>query len=133
MENSVFGSLEESSPTVAKYLMSIPSSRLIWGGDKSNSLAGLLDLGQNDTYLNQEGPVIEYAAQDVWHFSDWSYLAAFIKEHFQAVRVVTASEEEGCGSLEMLQLYDWEGLLRSLVDSARLKAATVVRLSVWKP
>lgn len=101
--------------TVCKYLTCTPVTP---GGGRNNELSGKLDFGQEDGDLVIDGAVIGYA-NIVWHFSEWSYLAEFLKEHFGATRVVVASEEDGCGSLENLSLYDYEAIVTDLVATAK--------------
>jgi hypothetical protein len=120
-EESVFAdnagfwtTMQEGFPTVYKYLEELGKT----GKGRSNELSGIMDFGQHMEDIEgilQSGNEICYSACDVWHFSDWSYLAAFIKTHFKAVKVVIASEEDGCGSLDSLNLYEYEEIVTALV------------------
>jgi hypothetical protein len=87
-------------------------------GKPQEKLSGHLDFGQDENdvqYLNLSGSELGYCATNVWHFADWSDLANFIKTYFKAIKVVVASEEDGCGSLESLNLYEYEEIVKALV------------------
>lgn len=114
-------------PIIYEYL----KSAALANGGKGNELSGTLDFGQSEEDIDNiclGSTTIGYAATNVWHFSDWSNLAAFITSEFGAVKTVWASEEDGCGSLKGLQLYDYEGIVKSLVDNSRLDEVLLLGL-----
>ena len=88
-----------------------------------SDLSGKLDFGQdeyNEPVIN--GNIIEYEAYNVWHFSNWGGLIPFFKEKFGAVKVVVASEEDGCGNLESLQLYEYQEIVEAILKKAKKKS-----------
>ena len=112
---------KEKFPITTAYLKSFN----MLDGEKNNGLAGRLDLcsyPENVEYIQLDGSVIGYTANDVWHFADWSPLAEFLKTQFGAIKVAISSEENGCGSLDSLQLFDYRGIVECLVKRAKSEA-----------
>ena len=99
-------------PSVWNCLQRIPGETF----DDLGSLSGHLDYGQSeedrDASLYNDGSVLVYS-QEVWHMADWDLLLVFLKD-LGAIRVVTDSEEGG-GSLDGLQLYDWAGIVSDIL------------------
>jgi hypothetical protein len=86
---------EKSHPLISEYIKDAG----FW--DKSvEDLSGKLDFGQEDVTCIVQGTTVGYGSTNVWHFSDWSYLCAFIKKKYGAIKVVCDTEENGCGSLD---------------------------------
>jgi hypothetical protein len=72
----------EKFPEVTDYLLSQDGI----GNDCNNSLAGLLDFGDEDTIDSQmefEGNIMRYSAY-VWHFANWDPLCGFLIKRFGA-------------------------------------------------
>jgi hypothetical protein len=119
-------------PTIYEYLK---SAGLADGG-KGNELSGTLDFGQCEDDIDNiclMDSAIGYVATNVWHFSDWSNLAAFITSKFGAVKTVWSSDEDGCGSLEGLQLYDYEGIVEVLLKKAETDDVLVLGIKGIHP
>ena len=109
-------------PTVCTYL------KIAYAKDESvldnnNGLSGKLDFGQQEECIENMAifdSVIGYEAYDVWHFMDWSGLIPFFKQQFGATKVVVANEEDGTGSLDSLQLYEYQEIVEALVKREAL-------------
>jgi hypothetical protein len=106
-------------PLIFNYVKTLPE---YIKGERSISkvLSGTLDFGQdgNDVYI--KGATIAYADGMVWHFADWGPLCDYIQKHFGAIKVVCDTEENGIGSLDSLQLYDYEGIVQNLMKHEEL-------------
>lgn len=110
--------LETKYPLVADYAKTLPGYRK----DKPHTvLSGKLDFGQdenNETLV--QGNVVCWGDASVWHMADWSFLCSYIQTHFNAVKVVYGTEEDGVGSLDSLQLYDWETIVKDILKHKEL-------------
>ena len=85
--------------------------------------SGKLDFGQdefNEPVLN--GSIIEYEAYNVWHLADWGGLINFFKENYGAVKVVVANEEDGTGSLDSLNLYEYQEIVEAILKKTKKKS-----------
>lgn len=100
-------------PTMMEYIQSI-------GAKTREDLSGEVDFGQNEYEVIRQGNVLCYQDCEVWHFATWTPLSAFIKQKFGAVKVVWNSEDSGCGSLDSLQLYEWEQIVTDILKSKEL-------------
>lgn len=93
---------ENKFPNVSKYLKFIKK----FGKDSNNALAGYLDFGTDDdiedslyitsNYTDKSGVdygELRYSAE-VWHMSDWTGFAKFLKKEFGLKRVNWVSEED---------------------------------------
>lgn len=85
--------LEEYHPLAAKYLKTMPS---IWGHDRNNPLAGLLDvLGHPDdlSEVHLYDNEIRWSSE-VWHFADWGPFINYVVDTFAgATRGGSLSDE----------------------------------------
>jgi len=90
-------------------------------GCNTDVLCGNLDIGtdENNECL-VDGNVVAWGDACVWHMANWAPLAAFIKSKFGATRVVWDHEENGCGSLDSLQLYDYQGIVEDILKNEAL-------------
>lgn len=105
-------------PSVMEYVKTLPDYE---PGATSNILAGNLDVGSdenNETLVN--GNVVAWGDGCVWHMASWAPLCEFIKNKFGATRVVWDMEENGCGSLDSLLLYDYEGIVNEILKNKAL-------------
>jgi hypothetical protein len=59
-------------------------------------------------------------SEEVSHMASWGPLCNFIQKKHGAVRTVWKTEEDGCGSLDSLQLYDYEGIVTELMKHEEL-------------
>jgi hypothetical protein len=59
-------------------------------------------------------------SEEVSHMASWRLLCSFIQKKYGAVRTVWESEDEGCGSLDSLQLYNYEGIVTELMKHEEL-------------
>jgi len=105
-------------PTVMEYVKTLPGYKA-----KANPsiLTGYLDVGtdeDNECLVN--GCVVAWGDSCVWHMASWAPLCEFIKLKFGATRVVWDMEENGCGSLGSLQLYDYEGIVKDILKNKTL-------------
>jgi hypothetical protein len=109
---------ESKFPIVTDYAKTLPG----YGKDKSHTvLSGLLDFGQDENNETRvDGDTIGWGDAAVWHMADWSALATYIQTHFGAVKCVWDTEENGCGSLNSLMLYDYEEIINSLLKHTEL-------------
>jgi hypothetical protein len=98
-------------PTVWEYIQS---------QNLSKDLSGKLDFGQDSANIIRDGNVLCRLADSVWHFANWNPLAAFIKQKFGAVKVVWDKDENGCGSLGSLNLYEWEDIVKDILNHKEL-------------
>jgi len=79
------------------------------------------DVGSDvDNEFQQDGNVLYWGDADVGHMTSWTPLAKFIKAKFNAVKVVWNMEENGVGSIDLLNLYDWEGIVNALLKQKAL-------------
>jgi hypothetical protein len=99
----------EKYPLVADYL------RFHSGKDVYDDIP---DVGNSDVGIH--GEIIYYSDSCVWHFSDWGELVEYILEKFSPLKAVWDSEENGCGSLDGLSLYDWEGMVGKILSQRPL-------------
>lgn len=106
---------EKQYPRVAEYAKTLPG----WGKD-FNEFSGKLDFGQNGNEFIWDGKTIGYGDYDVWHFADWDPWAEYIKTKYKALKVVWDTEENGCGSLNGLLLYDYEGIVNAILTKKKL-------------
>jgi hypothetical protein len=90
----------QAYPLVKEYLQII-------NGDE------LQDYRYEDEQAYCEGDVLIFSA-NVGHLGSWHNLQTYIMEKFKALKVVWGSEEDG-GTLEALNLYDWEGIVKGIL------------------
>jgi len=95
-------------PMVADFLKFIDSA-----GDTGNTVS--VGDGDNEPFISED--TICYASGYVWHLETWENLGAYIMKKLGAVKFVWDTDENGCGSLEGLNIYDWEGIVRNLLKS----------------
>ena len=91
----------------------------IIGAKERSDLGRKCDFGSEDNGVGREGNVITHWAE-VGHMSEWTPLAEFIKKKYGATRVVWDTEENGCGSLESLQLYEYEDIVSDILKHKEL-------------
>lgn len=105
-------------PAVMEYVESLDDYK---PGCDTDVLSGNLEIGadENNEFL-VNGNVVAWGDACVWHMASWTPLAAFIKTKFGATRVVWDNEENGCGSLDSLQLYDYSGILEDILKNKAL-------------
>jgi len=113
-KKAIWKEMKEKFPTAAEYLETTQQDP-----DDSISRVWIGSLDEIAQNLQQDGDVISYSAY-IGHFSDWSFLAAFLKNKFEAKRVVYAKEEDGTGSLEDLDLYEYQEIVEHLVQQAKV-------------
>jgi len=109
---------EKKFPSVMEYVKTLPDYK---PEATSNILADYLDVGSdenNETLVN--GNVVAWGDGCVWHMASWAPLCEFIKNKFGATRVVWDMEENGCGSLDSLMLYDYEGIVNEILKNKAL-------------
>jgi hypothetical protein len=104
-------------PLVFNYVQTLPE---YIKDPESADLSGLLDFGQdsNDVYI--KGAMVSYEDGMVWHFTDWGPLCNYIQKHFGAIKAVWDTEENGIGSLDSLQLYDYKEIVTNLLKHEEL-------------
>lgn len=103
-------------PLVTEYTLAAG----LFGGNDLNDLSGNLDFGQEDNQVQRNGNIISYTASTVWHFADWSHFADFIKSKYGARKVVWSSEENDCGGIDSLNLYEWEEIVRIILNQKKI-------------
>jgi hypothetical protein len=109
-----FKQYAEKFPTMMEYVTAN-------GFKTREALSSHVDFGQDENNeVLREGNVLCWGDASVWHFADWSLLTEFIKTKFGAVKVVYDTEENGCGSLDSLMLYDYEAIVKSLLKHEEL-------------
>jgi hypothetical protein len=91
-----------------------------WGNDDGQVLSGKLDFGIEESQLSRMDNQIGYAAGNVWHMADWGSLCKFIQNKYGASKIVWDTEENGIGSLDSLQLYNWEEIVRALLKNKKM-------------
>jgi hypothetical protein len=82
-------------------------------------LSGSIDFGQDENEVRQVDDTLGWVAE-VWHMANWGPIATYIEKKFGAIKVVIDTEENGCGSLDSLQLYDYEVIVNSLLKHKEL-------------
>jgi hypothetical protein len=102
-------------PIVMEYVKTLPEY-------KHNSVPGNLTLsfGEEDGKILRQYNTLCWLGKDTWRMADWSGLAKFIKTKHGATRVVYGSEDTGIASLESLNLYDWESIVRNILKQKNL-------------
>jgi hypothetical protein len=113
IEKKFWEEYAEKFPTMMEYAKSI-------GAKSREDLSGKADFGQDDNKVLRQGNVLCWGDSSVWHFADWSPLTAFLQKKFGARKVVWNTEENGCGSLESLQLYEWEQIVTDILKHKEL-------------
>ena len=113
---------EKDFPLVADYLEYVGTNMA--GGWKGDRTAWSVSVGGDGSplYLTDED-TIGYAGYDTWHLEDWTPLMGYLGYRFGPIRTGYASEENGCAGLDSLNLYDWEGIVRSLLKRKALLPA----------
>lgn len=102
-------------PVVWRYVLSFEPQALTC---PITCLYGKLDVGDSkDLKFQVWGSVVSWEASYVWHFADWTYLTKFIEKEFGAIKSVASSEEVGCGSIDGLNLYEWEDIVRNILKN----------------
>jgi hypothetical protein len=115
-QDTFWKDFEKKFPLMSEYVKDAG----LWGKDP-NDLSGNIDFGQDEHNENLvRGTTVGWGGADVWHLSDWSPVCDFIKKKYGAVKVVWDTEENGCGSLDALQLYDWEKIVRDILEHKEL-------------
>jgi hypothetical protein len=117
LDNKLFwNTFQERYPLVTEYV----KHEQLFGRDPG-VLSRKLDFGQtsdNETILI--GDTVGWCDSSVGHMSDWSPLCAFVKEVYGAVRAVYGNEEDGCASLESLNLYEWEDIVKAILKQKKV-------------
>lgn len=106
--------LEQKFPLVTEYI----KKSGLW---LKLNLSCELDFGQdenNETIV--QGTTVSWCDGEIWHMADWTNVCVFIKKKFGAIKVVWGNEENGCGSLDSLNLYDWEQIVRDILKNKEL-------------
>lgn len=91
----------------------------IIGAKNRDDLGRKCDFGFDSNEVGRNGNVISWWAE-VGHMSEWTPLAEFIKKKYGAFRVVWDTEENGIGSLESLQLYEYEDIVTDILKHEEL-------------
>jgi hypothetical protein len=110
-----YKTLEKKYPLITEYLKSTE----LWDGDM-HTLSGNMDFGQEGNETLVQGTTVGWGSDGVWHMSNWTPVCNFIKKKFGAIKIVWSTEENGCSSLDSLQLYDWEQIVRDILDNKEL-------------
>jgi len=76
---------------------------------------GTVSIGNEDSPLYIHEDTLCYAGYDTWHLEDWTPLMNYLKDKFHPIRTAYSSEEDGVSSLDAMNLYNWEGIVRSLL------------------
>jgi hypothetical protein len=106
-------------PLTWDYVQTIPGFKKT--SADPNDLSGKLDFGQDENGGTLvQGNIVGWGDCSVWHFADWTPLCNYIEKKFGAIRVVWGTEENGVGSLEALQLYDWEMIVVNILEHKEL-------------
>ena len=106
---------EKKFPLMTEYVKSTG----LWGGD-INALSGNMDFGQEGDETLVEGTTVGWGSDGVWHGSNWTFVCNFIKAKYGAIKIVWDTEENGCGGIDSLQLYDWEQIVRDILKNKEL-------------
>ena len=117
-EDSFWKVYSKKFPRMMKYLTASNIGQR--GNPDWKGLSGHADFGQDDYVVLRQGNVLCWEASSVWHFANWQPLADFIKSEYSATKVVWATEEGGCSSLEALQLYNWKQIVQDILDHKEL-------------
>jgi hypothetical protein len=104
---------EKMFPLVADYLKYI-------GTENLDGRDGTVSVGSDDSVLYRDEDTLSYAGYNTWHMEDWTPLMGYLEHRFRPIKTSYANEEDGCASLDSLNLYDWEGIVRSLLKRKAL-------------
>jgi hypothetical protein len=101
---------ETHFPLIAEYL----KEQGVWGN--KNELSRKFDFGQNPKEsFKIEDDVLSYTGIEVGHMMNWTAGLTFLLKKYGAVKFVWSSEEDGCGSLDGLNLYEWEEIVKAVL------------------
>lgn len=117
-EKKFWKTFKSRFPLVFDYVKTLPD---YMDGERhiSGVLTGKLDFGQDED-IRLEGNVICWIGSDVWHNATWSPLCNYIESKYGAIKVIYDNEENGCMSLDSLQLYDYEDIVNNLMEHEEL-------------
>ena len=112
---------ETNFPLISGYIKKYvtENGKTVWGGDP-NDLSGSMDFGEEDPVAGMSGNIVGYGDSNVWHMADWQPFANYITGELGAVKVVWDTEENGCGSIDCLSLYDWEEIVKDVLKQRQL-------------
>ena len=106
---------ESKFPLTFDYVKTLPGFKMT--ADPQTVLSGNLDFGQdenNETLV--QSTTVCWGDACVWHMADWTLLCNYIVKKFGAIKAVWDTEENGCGSLDHLQLYDYEKIVNDILN-----------------
>ena len=99
-------------PIVSQYLIQAN----LFGKDCNNDLAGNLEFGYEGMDKNADKTTNEFHwSAEVWHMGSWEHFPKFFQTQFGASKVVWGSEENGCGSIDGVELYDYETIIKDIL------------------
>jgi hypothetical protein len=105
--------LKKKFPLVAEY-------GEVNGFKKLDDFSRHLDLkNEEDNEVRIEGDTVGWV-EEVGHMSDWTPLCKFVQKKYGAIKCVWDTEENGCGSLDSLQLYEYQAIVDSLLKHPEL-------------
>jgi hypothetical protein len=110
-DKSLISELEKKFPNVTEYLECTDEQ---W---REGHI--YLDFGQNDC-AHVVDDEVWYGDGDVGHLNTWTPLTTWIQEKYGAVKAVWDNEDNGCGSLEGLQLFDYEHIVKDILKQKHL-------------
>lgn len=87
-------------------------------GGPTEKLSGNFDLGQEEDIEDLFGKtsIMDFDAGNVWHFTDWTPLAKYLKS-LGATKVVWDSEED---QKELFSLYEYDEIVNAVLEQADL-------------
>jgi len=85
-----------------------------------DKLSGNLDFGQSDLEAGQFNNILVYGDSNVWHMASWDNLATYLVIELGAIKAVWNTEENGCGSIDSLNLYEWEEIVKDILKKKQI-------------
>jgi hypothetical protein len=116
---SFWKEFESKFPMVFDYVKTLPGFKLT--SNPQSVLSYNIDFGQdenNETLV--QGTTVGWGDAEVWHLSNWTPLCYYIVSKFGAIKTVWDNEENGCGSLDNLQLYAYEDIVKNILSKENL-------------
>lgn len=75
-----------------------------------------IDFGQTENNeVEVFGNVLGWQDYEVGHMVSWGPLCSFLKKKYNAIKVVCDTEENGCASLDSLNVYEWEEIVEAVL------------------
>jgi hypothetical protein len=107
----VWKRIEEQYPLVSDYIK-------FSGKFETDDLGEIFHFGTSDNMHFNDTEF--WYADEVSHSADWTPMAKYLKHEFGASKVIWDSEENGTGSFEHLQFYEYKEIVQALMKKKEM-------------